>query len=61
MLDLLKSVGLFFLKLLGLYKGVVLGEKAIDDKISDNLNKMEEIDDKNYNADSLADDINKHK
>ena len=61
MLELLKDIGIFFLRLFGLYKSSIQGEKAIDVKIGDNIDKMEVIDDKKYNADSLADDINKDK
>lgn len=61
MLELIKSIVNFFLKLLGLYNPKIEGEDVIDQKIEELNDKIEEIDNEDYDADKLADAINNDK
>ena len=60
-MGLIRQIINLILRLLGLHNPVVEGEDSIDQQIEDNNDKIEEINDENYDADSLADAINNDK
>lgn len=61
MIEVIKNLFNLILKLLGLYNPKIEGEDLIDEKIEELNDKIEEIDNEDYDADKLADAINNDK